>query len=90
MDSETREYFRRSLLSLIGASEEIGQKTPSLAINLRTEGYTFTDADLSNELDYLKGKGLIAPKDKIISPENRRWRLTTEGIAFCDREGISL
>jgi len=41
-----------------------------------------TVADVEAELSYLQDKGLAEPVEKLVSPENRAWRITAAGRDF--------
>lgn len=39
-------------------------------------------------LAYLADKGLVAPVEKMLSPENKRWRITAAGTDFLAEAGL--
>jgi len=81
MNPQTREQVRLSLLRYLDAAagRRNGLAESVLRQFLISEGFTLTNEELAAELEYLRGKGLAAPAEKQISPENRAWVITAEG-----------
>ena len=84
MNPEPRELFRLALLRLLDANPtRYGLGAAALAHLAATYGFAFPTAEqVCREAQYLADKGLLAPLDKTISPENRLWRITAAGRDF--------
>lgn len=90
MTPEIREKFRENIIALIAAAGTNGLKRASLKMHLLATGHdAATDADLDNDLDYLAGKGLVEKKEKAVSPEVARWKITAQGRDYAAEEGIA-
>lgn len=81
MTPELREQYRLAIIGILAAVGAVGMQRASLKVSLDSRGYKSiaTGADLDNELDYLAGKQLVERKDKTISPEVARWKITAAG-----------
>lgn len=55
-------------------------RTGLIRASLNGEGFKLDRDALELELDYLTDKALLKPNDKRISPENKIWRTTAEGM----------
>jgi hypothetical protein len=88
MDNPTRELFRENLIAQLACAGAIGMKLAGLKLGARAGGHEISDKEMVDELDYLEGKGLVAPIDKLISPENRRWKITAAGRDFAAAHGL--
>lgn len=75
---ELREQVRLSILRYCLRPTRTGLIRASLA----GEGFALGREQLDTELDYLADKGLLKPNDKRISPENRIFRTTAEGMDY--------
>ncbi len=84
MTSEQREQLRLSLLRFLDANPtRFGLGVPLLLQMARNEGRPKLEAEqVQVELGYLEDKALVAEVLKGISPENRAWRITSEGMDF--------
>lgn len=83
MSPEERELLRLALLRVLDTNRTaFGLPAPALGLQIRRFGFQVDPAELTVELEYLLDKGLVALKDKVISPENRAWRLTAAGRDF--------
>ncbi len=79
MNPATRELFRHNLLKQLDAVAPHSMPLAQLKVGAQIGGFTPTDAELDAELQYLADKGLVATAEKILSPENKRWRITADG-----------
>jgi len=82
MNANDREQLRLSLLRFLDAAVKSDRPlAESLLLQMaKAEGRPeLTIGELRGELDYLAGKGLIITPAKIISPENRQWKITSAG-----------
>ena len=85
MNAEQKEFFRGALLRVLDerAGERFGLSITAIQIFLGQFGFRFSKAeDVNAELQYLADKGFVANTNKVISPENRAWRITAEGRDF--------
>lgn len=83
MSTEERELLRLAILRVMEANRTaFGLPAPALGLQLWRFGFQVDPAELAVELDYLLDKGLLALKEKFISPENRAWRITAAGRDF--------
>lgn len=88
MDPKTRELFREELIRILAAIGSPGAKAAYLKVGLRAAGFEPADREIDDELDYLAGKGLVTAAEKLISPENRRWKITAAGRDFAAQNGL--
>ncbi|HEY4414482.1 MAG TPA: hypothetical protein VGO57_02225 [Verrucomicrobiae bacterium] len=95
MNSQEKELFRLALLRVLDSNRtRYGLGVVAIAHALRLFSFTaanfsgdakqFHDA-IADEIQYLTDKGLIEEAMKAISPENRAWRIASEGIALVDK-----
>lgn len=87
MDSERRELFRKAILRVLEANNtRFGLTVPAIRHMLGMFGFPVMQADsIEDEIGYLEGKGLVEEVLKVISRENRAWRLSQQGLALLDR-----
>lgn len=89
IQSESRELFRLNLLQQLAAIGPMGMKIPALKVGAVAGGFdTVTPTDIEAELLYLQDKHLVTETEKLISPENARWRITAEGRDFLAKQGL--
>ncbi|HEV2692234.1 MAG TPA: hypothetical protein VG347_05005 [Verrucomicrobiae bacterium] len=96
MKAEEKELFRKAILRVLDANRtRFGLSVGAIALHLSQFGFNagncdgpgaFADA-IQDELDYLKDKQLAEEILKIVSRENRAWKITPSGIAFVDERG---
>lgn len=81
MKPEQRELFRRAILEAADANgSRFGLTAGALRIHLTPFGFPAAAVeDIRTETLYLADKGLLAEVPKMVSPENRAWRITAEG-----------
>lgn len=89
MNANTRELFRQNLIAQLAAAGAVGLKPAMLKIGAKVGGFEPADKELDDALDYLAGKGLAAPVDKTISPENKRWKISSAGYDYAAQEGLA-
>jgi hypothetical protein len=73
------EQVRLSLLRYLAEAAPYALGEPLLLQCLKCEGWAEAGAALARELEYLQDKGLVETAPKMISPENRAWRVTAAG-----------
>lgn len=78
-----REQIRWSLLRFLDATPADETSESLLARYVKNEGWpNLKNEIVAAELRYLADKGLVAPVERVISPENRAWRVTAAGRDF--------
>ena len=88
MNPESQEYFRKAILNVLSANpSRRGLPSSAIAHHLGMFGFPSprTD-DLLDALDYLERRdpALVEQALKVISKENKAWRITPAGEAFLD------
>jgi len=88
MTTEQTELFRKAVLEVLSANPS-RRGLPASAIAHHMGIYGFPDCrmdDLLDALDYLERRDppLVDQALKIISKENKAWRITEAGEAFLD------
>jgi hypothetical protein len=89
MKPELRELFRQNLVVQLAAAGAVGMKPVQLKNGARIGGFEPDDKALDDALDYLAGKELVMVIDKTISPENKRWKITSAGYDYAAQEGLA-
>lgn len=93
MKEEQKELFRKALLQVLDANRtRFGLTVTAMGLHLGAFGFSVTNfptigefhGAIEEELGYLEGKGFVEEALKVISKENRAWRITRAGIAFID------
>ena len=81
MDPALREQLRINLLRQLEAAGPLGFTEAALLSGARTQGYPVTETDVRRELEYLAdpAKGLVTVPPKLMSPEMRRYKITSPG-----------
>lgn len=86
MNGEQRERLRLALLRVLEANNtRFGLGAP--ALQHLVEGFGFVGVGLEvvkDEVDYLVRKELVVEVLKVVSRENRCWRITEVGVGFLD------
>ena len=89
MTREQREQVRLSLLRYANAAGGNGMTFGLFLQTLRAEGQKIVSPqELLEELGYLMEKGLLAELPKLLSPENKAWRITAAGRDWCAENGM--
>jgi len=84
-----RELLRINLLSTAQNSHGLGITLVIAKMYARNGGFrNVTDEEIFSEMGYLADKGLITSVEKVISPENKAWRITAAGTDFLAMEGL--
>ena len=97
MNAEQTELFRIAILRVLDANRTrygIGIVAMGHHLNLfgfniamfKGEVQAFHDA-IADALQYLCDKGLVEEALKVVSKENRAWRIASAGIAYIDQRG---
>lgn len=80
MNAEELELLREAILRVLAANKTpFGVPIEAVRLRVYHLGFSVDRDQLLPELDYLVDKGLVALKDKTISPEVRAWRITAAG-----------
>ena len=64
-------------------------KPAALKVGAKVGGFDIDDKQLDDGLDYLVGKGLVAQIGKTVSPEMKRWKITSDGYDYAATEGLA-
>jgi hypothetical protein len=84
-----RENLRILLLTIFEASKPFTVELRVLRANLPKNHRSADDATLLAEIDYLKDKAFIHEEPKVLSPENRAWKISAVGRDFLASEGLA-
>jgi len=80
LDPTQRELFRLALLRVLAANgSRFGLTHAALAAHVVRFGFRPVEAEVGEEIAYLADKELVADLRKVLSPENRAWRITAAG-----------
>jgi len=84
MNAEQKEQLSLSLLRFLESNQtRFGLPTQLLLQMARNEGRPdLVKGELEAQLQYLAGKSLVEEALKGVHPENRCWRITSEGVDF--------
>jgi len=93
MEAQQKELFRKAILQVMDSNRTryglgvvaLGHHLPMFGFNqsMFPNVKAFRDAIL-DELQYLEDKHLVEEALKVVSRENRAWRISDTGIAFLD------
>lgn len=90
MNAQTRELFRQALLVALAGAAPYSVPTGLMKVHAISGGFgKVEDRELELELDYLREKGLAIVDDKLISPENKRWKITATGRDYLAQQGLA-
>lgn len=90
MTSTSRELLRQCLLMQLGQGAPYAVPAATLKVYAAAAGFPkLTDQELEAELQYLREKELAAIEQKIISPENKRWKITAKGRDALAEAGLA-
>lgn len=86
MSPELKEQFRMAILKVLDANNtRFGLTVPAVSHMLPMFGFSHPKAEeVADEMEYLSKKELITEVLKVVSRENRAWRITQEGSGFVD------
>ena len=83
MNAQEREQVRLSILRILsGNPTKYGLPLRYVRQQLVSEGSRCTPAELEAEMQYLEDKELIEECVKVLSPENKAWRINASGRDF--------
>jgi hypothetical protein len=90
MDPRLREELRCAILrNLDRKGSRYGLVISHLTLLVRVDGFPeITPAEIEKELDYLADANMADQALKIISPENRAWRISKTGRDFLAERGM--
>lgn len=89
MDPTTTEAFRVCLLQMLREADGMEMPVSRLVMGAKLAGFPAADAKLANgELRYLQDKSLTFSPEKLVSPENREWRITATGRDYLASRGL--
>lgn len=96
MNPEGKELLRLAILRVLDANRtRFGLGVVAIAHLLSEFSFTANNfggheqfhVAVGEAVEYLADKGLIEEALKVISKENRAWRISRDGIAFVDERG---
>lgn len=87
-EANKRLAIRQALVAMIAESASIGLPLETLEMGVRAAGFPMSREALSAQLNYLQTKGLVAEHRSELSAAAVRWKVTAEGIEYCEREGL--
>ena len=81
MNPHQRELLRLALLRVLEANPTVyGLGLEALCHLASRFGFTSPEPSaVALEIQYLEDKGLVLPVNKVVSPENRAWRISAAG-----------
>ncbi len=88
MNAEQKKLLRDGLLSALAALAPLSANAGTLRNAARAAGFALDEAALAKELDYLVGKDLVEEKREDLSAGAKRWKLTSIGTDYCEREHL--
>jgi hypothetical protein len=89
MNGPTLELFRVCLLQQLRAVAPADLPVGTLVIGAQAQGFAAASAEtVRSELVYLLDKDLVVVPERIVSPENKRWRITAAGRDFLAEAGL--
>lgn len=88
MNSAERELLRLNLLQQLRQAGQL-VRVSTLVLGARCGGFeAITEEVVRGELVYLLDKGLVASPQKLLSPENKLWRITATGTDYLAEAGL--
>ena len=89
MNAPELELLRTALLQTLREASPYPVPMATLILGAKLGGVRDADAKLVGaELAYLADKMLVAPLEKLVSPENAEWRLTAHGRDYLATRGL--
>ena len=89
MSIQDIEFLRDQILILIEAIGPTGHKPDTLKLQLKGNGFHhITDQELTRNLVYLHGKGLITPRQSVLSKGTVRYAITAHGTDYLESKGL--
>lgn len=89
MKAIQRELLRNRILIQYEASGNTGCTLPTIYTGVRLSGFRLEDEEIAEEVSYLLDKGLLTSVEKVLSPENVRYRITAAGRDYLAKEGLA-
>lgn len=86
LSAEQLELFRHAILKVLDANNtRFGLTVPAVVHMLPMFGFAGAEPErVHTEVEYLERKGLLTEVLKVVSRENRAWRISQAGVAFLD------
>ena len=89
MNTQRLEQFRDALLKVLEANNtRFGLQAAALALMARQFGFSATEAEAEDQLEYLTEKGMAAPVAKEMNRAARAWKITEAGRQYLDEHGL--
>lgn len=83
---EQRQLRRNSILRTLGTVHPVAIGPRALLDSLEVDGHRIDQATLEGDLVYLQDKGLLQIENAGLSVAAKRYRLTADGMEYCERE----
>ncbi len=91
IDHKSREQVRICILRLCAQADRHGLSQDQVLQAVRSSGFRqVTAVEFAAQCDYLADQGLVAPAEKVLSPENRAWRITAKGSDWLAERNLDL
>ena len=88
MNAEQKKLLRDALLAALAALAPLSAPLATLRNAARAAGFALDEKGVSAEMDYLVGKGLAEERREELSVAAVRWKLTSAGTDYCERESL--
>jgi hypothetical protein len=88
MNAEQKKLLRDALLAALAALAPLSAPLVTLRNAARAAGFALAEEDVAREMDYLEGKGLVEERREELSAAAKRWKLTSDGTDYCERENL--
>ncbi|HEX4085907.1 MAG TPA: hypothetical protein VHY22_13420 [Chthoniobacteraceae bacterium] len=89
MNAEMRALLRNDILMGLDRLGDYEPVLDALHLNLRAMGHQSSRDEVKTELRYLMDKGFVTTREKEISPELTRYRITAAGRDYLAKEGLA-
>lgn len=89
IESELKQLTREGILGDLAAVRPSTVPANTLLQGRRYAGIPLSEAQLTNELDYLIDKGLVEKTAAALSAGAKRYRITAAGIDHLEAEGLA-
>jgi hypothetical protein len=89
IDNAQLELFSGAVLKVLDANNtRFGLTAAALRLLVRQFGFSPTEEEIKDALEYLAGKGLVAEMAKALGKINRAWKITDEGRVYLDEHNL--
>jgi hypothetical protein len=89
VDARNMQVFDETLLQVMQANNtRFGLSALGIGSFARAYGFSSTEQELTDRLEYLLGKGLVEEVTKVIGRSARSWKITAAGRAYLDEHNL--